>query len=230
MVSCIVIEDQPLAQGMLKKYIAQIERLRLKAVFPDVIRASEFLDSEMVDLIFLDIHLPKMSGLDFLRSRPNHPKVILTTAFPEYALESYHFNVVDYLLKPFTYERFLQAINKLESVLQIEQEKMVPQPHTVILKSGHDFIQIPSSHIIYIKSDADYTEVITHDKTYLSKESLKKWLKKLNDEHFCQIHKSYIINMQHLKRFSGRNVYLTNVTLPTGRVYKKDFMASYLKK
>lgn len=227
MVSCIVIEDQPLAQRMLNKYIAQTAHLVLKATFTDALRAADFLKTQAVDLIFLDIHLPKMSGLDFLRSNPDHPKVILTTAFPEYALESYQFNVVDYLLKPFAYERFAQAIAKLESMLQVEKENALP--NKVIIKSGHDFIQVPTTAIVYIKSDADYTEVFTDNKTYLSKESLKDWLTELDPGVFCQIHKSYIINMDHFKKISGNTVYLKDFNLPIGRVYKKNLVSKYLK-
>ena len=227
MISCIVIEDQPLAQQMLHTYIKQVESVSLKATFTDALRASDFLKTQTVDLIFLDIHLPKMSGLEFLKSTPNHPKVILTTAFPEYALESYQFNVVDYLLKPFTYERFAQAIAKLESLLQVELENSISDK--VIIKSGHDFIQLPTSDIIYIKSDADYTEVFTEKRSYLSKESLKEWLTELDANTFCQIHKSYIINVDHFQKISGNIAYLKNLTLPIGRVYKKRFVERLLK-
>jgi len=226
MLTCIIIEDQPLAQRMLHKYTSQSGQLLLKATFTDALRASDFLKTQSVDLIFLDIHLPKMSGLDFLRSNPNHPKVILTTAFPEYALESYQFNVVDYLLKPFTYERFSQAISKLESMMKVEKE---PLSDKVIIKSGHDFIQLPATDIVYIKSDADYTEVFTKNKAFLSKQSLKEWLEELDLKTFCQIHKSYIINILHFKRISGNTVYLKDVSLPIGRVYKKRFVEQYLK-
>lgn len=209
MLTCIIIEDQPLAQRMLHKYISQSRDLILKATFTDAVRAMDFLRTQSVDLIFLDIHLPKMSGLDFLRSNPNHPKVILTTAFPEYALESYQFNVVDYLLKPFTYERFSQAISKFESMTKIEKE--------------------PLSENVIIKSDADYTEVYTEDRSYLSKQSLREWLEELDTSTFCQIHKSYIINVLHFKRISGSTVYIKDMRLPIGRVYKKKFVEHYLK-
>ncbi len=108
--NCIIIEDQPPAQRILKKYIQDIGSLHLKATFSDAIQAMEFLKTEAVDLIFLDIHLPKISGIDFLKAMQNPPHVILTTAFPDYALESYEFNVVDYLLKPFSFQRFVKAV------------------------------------------------------------------------------------------------------------------------
>ena len=175
----------------------------------------------------MDFHLPQVSGIDFLKAHPNHPKVILTTAFPEYALESYQYNVVDYLLKPISYERFQQAVTKLHSVNK--EGKIIDAAETVVIKSGHEFIQIRTADIVSIKSDSDYTEVFTTEKVYLSKDSLKEWLKKLDRNYFCQIHKSYIINMLHFKRISGNTVFLNNLNLPIGRVYKKKFIDNYLK-
>lgn len=227
MLSCIIIEDQPLAQQMLQKYVLATDFLELKHVFADAIKASEYIKSTKVDLIFLDIHLPRISGIEFLKANPDHPKVILTTAFPDYALESYQYNVVDYLLKPISYERFLQAVAKLHAINK--EEKATDVVETIVIKSGHEFIQIKTTDIVNIKSDSDYTEVFTTGKTYLSKDSLKEWLKKLNKKHFCQIHKSYIINLQHFKKISGNTVFLSNTTLPIGRVYKKDFISNYLE-
>ncbi|MGB5228874.1 MAG: response regulator, partial [Eudoraea sp.] len=111
--NCIIIEDQPPAQRILKKFIEDIGSLQLKGVFSDAIQAMEFLKTNSVDLMFLDIHLPKISGIDFLRTMPNPPFVILTTAFSDYALESYDLNVVDYLLKPFSFQRFVKAVSKI---------------------------------------------------------------------------------------------------------------------
>lgn len=226
MISCIIIEDQPLAQRILKKYIEETKELILLGVFQDAIKASSFLETNEVELIFLDIHLPQLSGLDFLKATPNHPKVILTTAFTEYALESYQFNVIDYLLKPYTFERFSQAIQKLQ--LMLPTEKKNPY-ETVIIKSGHEFVQISARELVFIKSDGDYTELVTTSKTYLSKESLKDWLKELDNSKFCQIHRSFIINIGHFKRITGNTVHLSTTSVPIGRVFKKDFISNYLK-
>ncbi|MDO5971054.1 LytTR family DNA-binding domain-containing protein [Flavivirga aquimarina] len=225
MLNCIIIEDQPPAQRILQKYISEVEILSLKGTFPDAIKAKYFMDMEPVDIIFLDIHLPKMSGIDFLKSVPNHPKVILTTAFSEYALESYAFNVVDYLLKPISYERFLQAISKLKLNINETPEGS----ETIILKSGYEHIRLLTSEVIYIKSDSYYTEVTTLEKTYISNDSLKQWLEKLDNNYFCQVHKSYLINIQHLIKVSGNIIHLTNTSLPLGRAFKKYFMDTYLK-
>jgi DNA-binding LytR/AlgR family response regulator len=223
MLNCIIIEDQPLAQRMLKRYVDTIAILNLKKVFKDVVKAREYMTKHKIDLIFLDIHLPKMSGMDFLSITPDHPRVILTTAFSEYALESYNYNVVDYLLKPFSYERFNQAILKLRMSLNRENDTHLSD--VIIIKSGHEIIQIPASEIISISADSDYTEVRTNDKVYLSSLTLKEWLRKLGADYFCQIHRSSIINVRHFKKLSGNKVTLTYGELSVGRVYKKDFVS-----
>jgi len=227
MFNCIIIEDQPPAQRILKRYISTTKSIILKEIFTDALKAKDYLNKEKIDLIFLDIHLPKISGIDFLKSMPNHPKVILTTAFSDYALESYQFNVIDYLLKPISQERFLQAISKL--CLLEKKEHLNISLETIIIKSGHELIKLKTSDIIYIKSDSDYTEIITEFKKYLSKESLKHWLDKLDRTHFCQVHRSYLFNTNYLIKISGNIIHLKTETLPLGRTYKKEFVTNHLK-
>jgi len=221
MLQCIIIEDQPPAQRILQKYISEIDFLELKQTFSDAIKAKIFLESNTIDVIFLDIHLPKLSGIDFLKTLSNSPKVILTTAFSEYALESYQFNVLDYLLKPISFDRFLQAISKLEATNNSNK--------TIFIKSGYEHIKINITDILYIKADSDYTEIVTHEKTYLSKQSLKHWIQSLQNKDFCQIHKSYIVNTNNIDKVSGNTIFVTNLELPLGRAFKKNFVENYLK-
>ena len=144
--SCIIIEDQAPAQRILQKYIKDVGTLDLKGTFSDAVDAIVFLQNNIVDLIFLDIHLPKISGMDFLKTFQNPPQVILTTAFSEYALESYEFNVVDYLLKPYSFQRFIQAISKSVSLmkpnLEVAQEKTSVNEDHFFIKIGHDLVKI----------------------------------------------------------------------------------------
>lgn len=231
--SCIIIEDQPPAQRILQKFITDVGSLELKGIFPDALEAIVFLQQNHIDLIFLDIHLPKISGMDFLKTIKNQPQVILTTAFSEYALESYEYDIVDYLLKPFSFKRFVQAITKSTNKEQIRKQAKTPEleniNNTFFIKSGYDLIKVKSKDILFIKSDADYTEIVTPQKNYLSSDSLKNWLEKLNTP-FCQIHKSYIINTSHLQKVSGNQVYLNNETIvPIGRAYKESFIKQYVK-
>ena len=222
MFTCIIIEDQPPAQRILKKYISNTDGLLLKKVFADVIKAREYLKQEQIDLIFLDIHLPKISGIEFLKTIYGNHKVILTTAFSEYALESYSYNVIDYLLKPISYERFMQSISKLH--LTQTTKEVGDTDEMVFLKSGYELIKLKVSDIIHIKSDSDYTEVTTTQKTYISNYSLKYWLEELNSNSFYQIHKSHLINIKYLVKVTANAIHLTNITLPLGRAYKKHFL------
>jgi DNA-binding LytR/AlgR family response regulator len=232
--NCIIIEDQPPAQRILKKFIADVGTLTLKGVFSDAILAMEFLKNEKIDIMFLDIHLPKISGIEFLKTLPNPPHVILTTAFSEYALEGYDLNVVDYLLKPFSFQRFLQAISKVPHTGQINGPgKMTVEnklKKEIYIKSGHEHIKIRISDIIHIQSDADYTEIHTLKRKLLSNEPLRHWLNELEGHHFFRIHKSFILNTEKIERISGNLVYLVNHNkIPIGRAYKEDFMKSLLK-
>ncbi|WP_421808205.1 LytR/AlgR family response regulator transcription factor [Flagellimonas sp.] len=227
---CIIVEDQPPAQRILRKFIQDVPTLQLVEVFSDGLKAMEFLNTESVDLMFLDIHLPKINGLDFLKSIPNPPNVILTTAFSEYALEGYDLNVVDYLLKPFSFQRFLQAVNKVNAKYEQEGSKSGGIPLTEIyVKSSHEHIKVLINDIYSITSDSDYTEIHLADKKILSNESLRHWVDVLGGNHFYQIHKSHIINTQKIDRISGNLVSLTNgAKIPMGRAYKDNFLKSIL--
>jgi DNA-binding LytR/AlgR family response regulator len=229
--NCIIIEDQPPAQRILKKYIEEIGTLNLVGVFPDALKALELLNSTAVDLIFLDIHLPKLSGIDFLKSLPSPPHVILTTAFPDYALESYEFNVVDYLLKPFSFTRFVKAISKIPN--RNASEKTNPDTSkttSIFVKTGYDYIRVEIEDIIFIRSDADYTELVTNGKKYLSSETLRHWEQELDKDLFFRTHKSYMINGDKITKISGNQVFLMHDhQIPIGRTYKEAFAQRFLK-
>ncbi|MCV6629135.1 MAG: LytTR family DNA-binding domain-containing protein [Flavobacteriaceae bacterium] len=227
--SCIIVEDQPPAQRILKKYITDIGSLELRATFSNALDALQFLQQEQVDLVFLDIHLPKMSGMDFLKNLTYSPQVILTTAFSEYALESYQYKVVDYLLKPFSFARFVQAVTKSISMLPIAESKQAKPMETtpLFIKSGYDLIKVQPADILYLKADGDYTEIVTDNKVHLSTESLKYWLEHLPNS-FCQIHKSYLVHTTHVQKISGNRVQLSNdKQIPIGRAYKARFMSKF---
>lgn len=235
MIKCIIIEDQPPAQRVLKKYISDIGNMELKATFTDALQAMVFLKNESVDLIFLDIHLPKLSGIEFLKTLKLKPHVILTTAFSDYALESYEYDVVDYLLKPFSFERFIQAVSKVpfkkaeQSKLENSIDKMT-LPDVLFIKSGYEHIKVNVTEIRFIQSDSDYTEIHLLEKKYLSQEPLRYWERQLDSKIFVRIHKSYILNISKIERIVGNQVRLDEKTaLPIGRTYKEEFMKLVLK-
>jgi len=233
---CIIIEDQPPAQRILKKYIEDVESLELVEVFSDAVKAMDFLKSHPVDLLFLDIHLPRITGIDFLKALVKPPAVILTTAYSDYALEGYELDVVDYLLKPFSFQRFLKAISKVPDAklaAKADSEGDVSKDRQeVYIKSGHEYIRIPIAELAYIKSDGDYTDIFTSTdkKKYLSSDSLRHWLDHLDKRHFVQVHRSYIINSHKIKKIVGNQIYLDNeVVIPIGRAYKDDFLRDFVK-
>ena len=229
--NCIIIEDQPPAQRILKKYIEDLGTLKLKATFSNAIQAMDFLKTEEIDLIFLDIHLPKISGIDFLKSLSNPPPIILTTAFSEYALESYEFNVVDYLLKPFSFQRFVKAISKMptKNIGQVS-EKLKNSKKEIFIKSGYEHIKVIIDNIFYIKSDADYTEIFLADKKHLSSEPLRYLLENLDNNQFMRIHKSYIINTFKIEKVASNQVFLNEkMIIPIGRAFKESFAERFLK-
>jgi DNA-binding LytR/AlgR family response regulator len=231
---CIIIEDQPPAQRILKKYIEDIGTIQLKATFADAVQAIEFLKTESVDLIFLDIHLPKISGIDLLKTMPHLPPVILTTAFPDYALESYEFDVVDYLLKPFSFQRFVKAVAKVPAKNTVRPQTEAVKNHAsihqeIFIKSGYEHIRISVDDIIYLKSDADYSEIFLPNKKHLSSEPLRKWLDVLDAQQFARVHKSFIVNTSKIIKVVGNQLYMSNeAVIPIGRIYRDDFIKRFL--
>ena len=225
--TCIIIEDQPPAQRILKKYIEDIGTLHLKATFSDAIQAIEFLKTQTVALVFLDIHLPKISGIDFLKTMNNQPNVILTTAFAEYALESYEFDVVDYLLKPFSFQRFVKAVSKIPPTFE---PKLSLAPKSIFIKSGYEHIKVNIEDIIYIKSDTDYSIIFLENKKHLSNEPLRYWLKQLDPNQYVRIHRSYIINTHKIQKIAGNQVFLTEeIIIPIGRAFKENFINRFVQ-
>jgi len=224
--NCIIIEDQPPAQRILKKYIGEVNTLTLHATFSNAIQALEFLKTNTIELIFLDIHLPKISGIDFLKTMSNPPHIILTTAFPDYALESYELSVVDYLLKPFSFQRFIKAIGKIPEKINNQTQETKPQfPAALFIKSGYEHIKIIVQDILYIKSDGDYTELFLPKKKYLSSEPLRYWEEQLDKNQFVRIQKSFIINTLKIEKVASNQVYLLgNIQVPIGRAYKENFI------
>lgn len=232
MITCIIIEDQAPAQRLLKHYIDQVDFLELKATFSNGVEALQFLNNQDIELIFLDIHLPKISGIDFLKMIPKPPKVILTTAFSEYAIESYELNVVDYLLKPFSFQRFLKAILKLQhqNIANRHSEPKSEDPSFIFVKSGYEHLKLNIKDIEYIKSESDYTEICTLNGKYLTSHALKYWIEFLDTSKFCQVHKSYIVQIDKINKVSGNQIHLNNtIVIPIGRAYKDKFVERFIR-
>ena len=228
--NCLIIEDQPPAQRILRKYIEDQGSLQLLEVFGDPLKAMAYLQENHVDLIFLDINLPKLSGIAMLKALHQKPQVILTTAYSEYALEGYELDVVDYLLKPFSFERFLKAVSKVRRPQAGTSSAPTPARKEHFIKMGYEHIRISFEDILYLAADGDYCEIYLEGKKHLSSEPLKKWIELLEGWDFFRIHKSYMVNIQQIEKVSGGMLVLRDGSLlPLGRAYKEEFMERYLK-
>ncbi|WBX76615.1 LytTR family DNA-binding domain-containing protein [Tenacibaculum ovolyticum] len=222
--TCIIIEDELPAQNIIKNYIRKIPDLELVNTFQTAISANTFLKDNTVDTIFLDINLPDISGLDFIKTIKNPPKIIVTTAYPDYAVSSFELDtIVDYLVKPFSFDRFLKATSKVEKQLNTETSIEKEIIYINVDKTIH---KLYVEDILYLESDRNYVTFFTIDKKLTVIDSLKKWKDTLNAHKFVQIHKSYIINIKQIRKFTGTSLFINNEKLPIGRTYKKTLLAN----
>jgi len=221
-IKCIIIEDEPLAVKVLVDYISQVPFLELQKTFKDAILATEFLHDINTDLIFLDIHLPKLKGMTFLKSLPNPPAVIVTTAYHQYAVEGFNLNVTDYLLKPFEFERFLVAVNKVKTK-EREKPELNESEETrnfIFLSVRKKKVKILFSEIFYVESQREYIKIVTAKRTYLSKISTQKIESLLPSNQFKRIHRSFIISIDKIESYTAETVEINGVAIPIGRGYK----------
>ncbi|MEM0941878.1 MAG: LytTR family DNA-binding domain-containing protein [Bacteroidota bacterium] len=224
----IIVEDQRHAQLILEKFTADVGHLQLLGTYHDATSAMEVLKAGNVDLMFLDVNLPKISGIEFLKTLQHPPYVIITTAYSEYALEGYELNLVDYLLKPFSFQRFLQAVAKVPA---LTSEKAINTDLYMFIKTmqGHRKVELDS--IFRLSADLDCTEIWMKDERIVSSERLKHWSSELPGDIFIRVHKSHIINRNKISRLDGNRIYLKDGNMvPLGRSYKDDFMKKVLKK
>ena len=221
-ISCIVIEDEPLAVKVLSDYILQVPFLELKGTFKDAIVATEYLRTNHADLIFLDIHLPKLKGMAFLKTLTSPPAVIITTAYHQYAVEGFNLNVTDYLLKPFDFERFLIAVNKVKTAKrEIQQPNESQQAKDFIfLNVEKKKVKILFSDIVYIESQREYIKIVTTKKAYVSKMSTHEIEEILPANLFKRIHRSFIISINKIESYTAEIVEVNGVAIPIGRGYR----------
>lgn len=226
---CIIIDDEPLAIEVIESYVARIESLELVGKFRNAIKAFDYLQSgETVDLIFLDIQMPKLTGLEFLKTLQHAPKVIFTTAYREYALEGFELEALDYLLKPISFERFMKAVSKA-----LGQTSTSSEPEVSLSADGDDFIffkcdkkmiRVSLKEILYIESVKDYVKIKTSDKEVVTHQKISVLETKLPAAHFIRIHRSFIVNIPKIESYSASEVELNKESIPVGRNYKTDVM------
>jgi len=230
MIRCIAIDDEPLALDVLEDFIEQVPFLELVQTCQSAVEALELLHKENIQLIFLDIQMPQISGVQFLKSLDKRPKVIFTTAYSDYALEGFNLDAVDYLLKPFTFERFLKAVNKAYQQINMQPtdttspEDVPPQPKEyMFVKSGYDIIKVRYDEIRYIEGLKDYVKIHTDGKTIVSLMSMKVLAEEL-PENFVRVHRSFIVNFERITLVKKRKVHIQQVEIPIGEVYREAFL------
>lgn len=219
-ISCLIVDDEPSSQNVLKSFISKIDTLELKHICNNALEALEYMQQSPIDLLFLDINMPDLSGVSFYKSLSNPPEVIFTTAYSEYALEGFELNALDYLLKPFSFERFLKAVSKIKAKKQKDTQK-------IILKSDKKYYQINFNSIFYIESLGDYIKIYIEDKFIVVYKPLKEILIELPNTQFVQVHKSYIINKTKIEYVEGNLVIINSTKIPLGNKFKKDFLDSF---
>jgi two-component system, LytTR family, response regulator len=221
-IKCIIVEDEPLAVKVLADYISQVPFLDLQGTFKDAVLATDYLRNKTTDLIFLDIHLPKLKGMAFLKTLCNPPAVIITTAYHQYAVEGFNLSVTDYLLKPFEFDRFLIAVNKVKTTLP---EKNKPNETEelkdfIFLNTERKKVKILFSEIVYIESQREYIKIITTKKEYISKMSTHEIESLLPARLFKRIHRSFIISLSKIESYTAEIVEVNGVHIPIGRGYR----------
>jgi DNA-binding LytR/AlgR family response regulator len=227
-ISCLIVDDEPLARSLLKDYVSKISSLRLVDVCSNPLAAMEVLKVNQVDLLFLDIQMPEITGISLLKIMKNKPLVVLTTAYSEYAIESYELDVVDYLLKPITFQRFLQAVDKVSSRLQQPQnqtEKVIPstgQPF-IFVKDGTKLVKVNWSDILYIEGLKDYVTIHTRQQKIISLQRLKALEEQLPADQFIRIHNSFIVALSAIDSVQKNEIHIGQAVLPISDSYRKTF-------
>jgi two-component system, LytTR family, response regulator len=221
-IKCIIIEDEPLAVKVLSDYISQVPFLELQNTFKDAILATDYLRDHAVDLIFLDIHLPKLKGMAFLKTITNPPAVIITTAYHQYAVEGFDLNVTDYLLKPFEFERFLVAVKKVKPVQdeRLQKTESGGIKDYLFLNVQKKKVKILFSEIVYIESQREYIKIVTIRNEYISKMGTHEIEALLPAHLFKRIHRSFIVSVSKIESYTAEMVEVNGISIPIGRGYR----------
>lgn len=226
-VKCIAVDDEPLALDIIKDYISQVPFLKLMKTFNDGISVIEYLASNDVDLIFLDIEMGGLSGTQLLKTLQKKPKIIMTTAYRNYAVDAFDLDVTDYLLKPFSFERFLKAVEKSCNSLKEGQNDHAQSGGGVkdyfFVKSGYKILKVNFDDILYIEGLSEYIIIKTKTVNIITLQSFKNIEKTLPESGFVRIHKSYLVSLSKIDSVEGQNVIIENKELPIGNKYKKRF-------
>jgi len=224
---CLIVDDEPLARDLIRGHVEKLENFEIVAECGDAMKALNVLREKQVDLIFLDIQMPQITGTEFLKTLKHPPKVIITTAYREYALEGFELDVVDYLLKPITFERFLKSVNKFYQLNQEDVQvvagnnsEKLPEETFIYIKENKKVIKIYLSEIKYIEGLSEYVQIFTEKRKIITKTSMAQMDEKLPSDSFLRIHKSFIVSMSKIEAFTANTIEIQGKELPIGRSFK----------
>ncbi len=227
MITYLIIDDEPIAHDVIKGYCDVLPNMQFLQHCYDALEALEYLQTNPVDLIFLDLNMPKLKGFDFLKTLQNPQKVIVTTAYKEFALEGYELNIIDYLLKPFSFERFLKAMNKAIQLKTNSSSKATPEnedANSIFFYSDKKHIQVQIPDILFIEAAGNYCKVVLKDSNLLIREKISNVLEMLSTQTFLQVHKSFIISKAHIQAIEGNRIRTKDHIIPIGKLYKSNVL------
>ncbi|MDB0055444.1 LytTR family DNA-binding domain-containing protein [Bacteroidia bacterium] len=226
--NCIAVDDEPLALDIIEAYVNKHPELSLVARCNNAAEASEVLKTHKVDLMFLDINMPEISGLSFVKSLEKKPLFIFTTAYPDYAVEGFELNAIDYLLKPIAYDRFEKGVEKAKEYYKIKQNADVAETDLesdyIFVKANQKLIKLAYSDIYYVEAFADYVKIFLADKKIVTLQTMKNMEKKLPEDMFTRVHRSFIVNRKLVQSFSTSMCEVNDVKIPIGKNYKEVFV------
>jgi len=225
-VTCMIIDDEPLSRDILRRYIGQVRELALLRECADAMEATGFMAEQRVDLLFLDIQMPGLSGISFARSLSAAPLIIFTTAFPQYAVEGFELNAVDYLVKPYSFERFLKAVNRaLEALKKKELTEAVSG--RIVLKSDRKLFAVDPADILYLEGQGDYVRFFFMEKKLVVHGTLKKLAASLPPEAFMRIHRSYVVNLKQISCIEGNQVWIGKQAVPVSPAQREELLERF---
>ena len=223
MITCIAVEDEPMALEVIELYCTKIDQVDLKAVFREPVKAIEYLGREKIDLVFLDINMPDLSGMQFVQTLSPKPMVIFTTAYSHYAAESYNLNAVDYLLKPISFERFLTAVNKAAAALSARTGTAESDAdQSILIKSGPQTYQVNLKDIFYLEKDGNYVRIHMKNRDILIRENMSDVFDMVPAAGFIRIHKSFVVAIKHIEMIEVHQITVNQKKLPIGSTYRES--------
>ncbi|CAM1354499.1 LytR/AlgR family response regulator transcription factor [Tenacibaculum halocynthiae] len=224
----LIIDDEHIAHKIIMEYCEMLPHMKLQKNCYSALEALKYLNTHQVDLIFLDINMPKLKGFDFLKTLTAPPKVIVTTAYSEFAIEGYELNVIDYLLKPFSFERFLKAVNKINDSNTVSKSTSIDENTSeikrIFLRQNKSYIQIEIDTILFIEASGNYTKIVLINEIITIREKISDVLETLPSDNFLQVHKSFAIAIKYINKIDGNRIHIREHTIPIGKLYKVNLI------